>query len=191
MSNLPLNKIICGNTLTELKKFPDDSIDFVMFSPPYYGLRNYQVEGQIGLEPTFAEFLDKIIEIMKEVKRVLKPTGQIWVNFGDCYASSGSEKTRFWHGENQGKHKLSNDTYAGRARTKNYPAKCLLLLPERFAIRCVDELGLILRNKIKWAKCVMIKKDNTIIGEPMKLRQDLSQKEKEYVVKELVKHNLI
>ena len=61
--NFEINKIICGDTLTELKKLPDEVVDMVITSPPYYGLRNYGIEGQIGLEPTFEEYLKKILEI--------------------------------------------------------------------------------------------------------------------------------
>lgn len=162
------NKIICGDTLEVLKEIPDESIDMVITSPPYWGLRRYgDYKEQIGLEPTFSEYLDKIMVIMKEIKRVVKKEGQIWVNIGDCYASNGPEETRFWHGNNVGKHKLSNDNYAGRARCKNYQSKCLLMVPERFAMRCIDELGLILRNKIKWAKQVLIKKENRTKGSVM------------------------
>jgi DNA modification methylase len=69
------NKIIQGDSLTELKKFPDESIDMVITSPPYYALRNYGVDGQIGLEPTFEEYLEKILAITAEIKRVLKKSG--------------------------------------------------------------------------------------------------------------------
>lgn len=163
-----INKIICGDCLEILKEIPDESIDMVITSPPYWGLRRYgDYKEQIGLEPTFSEYLDKIMVIMKEIKRVVKKEGQIWVNIGDCYASNGPEETRFWHGNNVGKHKLSNDNYAGRARCKNYQSKCLLMVPERFAMRCIDELGLILRNKIKWAKQVLIKKENRTKGSVM------------------------
>ena len=80
------NTIICGDALVELKKLPGESVDMVLTSPPYYGLRNYgDYKEQIGLEKTFEEFLKKILEITDEIKRVLKPSGQFWLNFGDCY----------------------------------------------------------------------------------------------------------
>jgi len=162
------NKIIQGSCIKVLKEIPDESVDMIITSPPYWGLRRYgDYKEQIGLEPTFSEYLDKIMAIMKEIKRVVKKEGQIWINIGDCYASNGSEETRFWHENNTVKHKPSNDNYAGRARCKNYQPKCLLMMPERFAIRCIDELGLILRNKIKWTKQVLIKKENRTIGSVM------------------------
>lgn len=145
-----INKIIQGDALETLKKLPDESVDCVITSPPYYGLRNYGVEGQIGLEKTFDEYLDKMIEIMREIKRVVKKSGTIWINFGDCYGGQPA-----------------GNKSKGRARGQNKSQKCLLMMPERFAIRCVDELGLILRNKIVWAKQVLVKKENRTIGSVM------------------------
>lgn len=65
-----------------------DSVDCVVTSPPYWGLRDYDVEGQIGLEPTLGEHLDIMVRVFEAVKRVLKPTGTLWLNYGDCYATS-------------------------------------------------------------------------------------------------------
>jgi len=183
------NKIICGDVLSELKKFPTESIDCVITSPPYYGLRNYHVEGQIGLEETFEEYLDKLIEIMWEIKRVVKKTGQIWINMGDCYGGPPAGNKTI------SKANIGKDGYFARVMERSRGAKsfvpapdnermfsgksnnsrlkqtakqkCLLMQPERFAIRCIDEVGLILRNKIKWAKQVLIKKESRTIGSVM------------------------
>jgi len=156
-----------GDALIILKQMPNESVDMIITSPPYYGLRNYGVDGQIGLEKSFSNYLNKLLEITAELKRVLKNTGSLWWNMGDCYASSGNEKTRFWHGKNQGKHRLSKDEYSGRARVKNYQSKCLLLAPERLAMRMIDEQGWILRNKVHRCKQVLIKKENRTIGSVM------------------------
>jgi DNA modification methylase len=86
-----INTVVCGDVLQTLKTFPDECVDMVITSPPYYGLRNYGVEGQIGLEKTFDEYLKKILEITAEVKRVLKPTGTFWLNMGSSY-SNGKTK---------------------------------------------------------------------------------------------------
>ena len=80
-----MNKIFQGDALTVLKTLQDESVDCVITSPPYYGLRNYGIEGQIGLEDTFEEYLEKILKIVAEIKRILKKTGTFWLNMGDCY----------------------------------------------------------------------------------------------------------
>ena len=103
---------------TVLKTLDANSVDMCVTSPPYWGLRDYKTDGQLGLEPTFHQYLEHLIEIFAEVKRVIKKTGSIWVNIGDSY----------------------NDN------------KSLSGIPERFAIRMTDELGLIRRNTIIWHK---------------------------------------
>lgn len=82
-------QIIVGDALTQLRTLPADSVQTCVTSPPYWGLRDYGVEGQVGLEPTPTEFLDRMVEIFREVRRVLRPDGTAWVNLGDTYASSG------------------------------------------------------------------------------------------------------
>jgi site-specific DNA-methyltransferase (adenine-specific) len=83
------NKIYHGDSLEVLKTFPNESIDCVMTSPPYWALRSYNVDGQLGLEPTFQEYITKLCDIFDEVKRVLKKEGTCWVNLGDTYYGSG------------------------------------------------------------------------------------------------------
>jgi len=155
------NKIIQGDSLTELKKFPDESIDMVITSPPYYALRNYGVDGQIGLEPTFEEYLEKILAITAEIKRVLKKSGSFWFNLGDMYG-----------GIKEGKTDQKVSDYIKESQKdlkKNLPKmkKCLLMMPERIALAMIDQQGWILRNKIKWAKQVFIKQENRTKGSVM------------------------
>ena len=83
-------KIYQGDCLEILKQLPDESIDCCVTSPPYYGLRDYGVDGQIGLEETPEEYIKKLTEVFHEVKRVLKNDGTLWVNIGDSYWGSGS-----------------------------------------------------------------------------------------------------
>lgn len=175
-TELETNKVYLGNTLEVLKAFPSDSIDCVVTSPPYYMLRRYEgipdyiwdgdvncehdwhlLEkkpgggsvrnaivganrndkanmrdvsiysnictkcgawiGQLGNEPTYTKFLDHLIQITAELKRVLKPSGTMFINLGDTYRD-----------------------------------KTALLIPSRYAIRCMDELNLIVRNDIIWFK---------------------------------------
>ena len=86
-----LNSIICGDTLIELKKFPNNCVDTIITSPPYWGLRDYQIEGQLGLEPTLDLYLEHLLQITAELKRVLKKSGVMFINFGTSY-SNGKAK---------------------------------------------------------------------------------------------------
>ena len=80
-----------GNALEELRKLPSESVNMCITSPPYWALRDYGVEGQLGLEPTFQEYITKLCDIFDEVKRVLRKDGTCWVNMGDTYGTkSGS-----------------------------------------------------------------------------------------------------
>ena len=140
--------LIQGNALTELKKLGSESIDCCITSPPYYALRDYKVEGQLGLEKTFQEYLDNLIQIFIQVKRVLKKTGTCWVVMGDTYAGSG-------HGQKDtGKHGYDPSVMAtmkDKPKNEGYPSKSLLMIPSRFAIQMIDN-GWILRNDIIWYK---------------------------------------
>lgn len=81
-------EIIIGDALGELAKLPDDSVDMCVTSPPYWGLRDYGVAGQLGLEPTLGEHIAAMVAVFDQVRRVLKPTGSLWLNYGDCYATA-------------------------------------------------------------------------------------------------------
>ena len=78
-------KLINGDCIEELKKFPDKSIDCVVTSPPYFNLRDYSVVGQMGMEDTIEEYLNKLLSVFTEVYRILKDTGSCWVNIDDVY----------------------------------------------------------------------------------------------------------
>lgn len=80
--------IITGDVMTALKSLPDESVDCCVTSPPYWGLRDYGIEGQLGLEKTLGEHIEAMVAVFKEVHRVLKKTGTCWVNYGDCYATA-------------------------------------------------------------------------------------------------------
>ena len=80
------NRIIIGDALSTLKTIPDNSIQVCVTSPPYYGLRDYRIAGQLGQEPSPADFVAKLVEVFSEVRRVLKPDGTLWLNLGDSYA---------------------------------------------------------------------------------------------------------
>ena len=81
--------IIQGDTLTVLKTLPDQLVDMIVTSPAYWGLRDYGVAGQLGLEPTIGEYISNMVAVFEEVRRVLKDTGTLWLNMGDAYCGSG------------------------------------------------------------------------------------------------------
>ena len=79
------NTIFCGDCLSVLKSLPDNSIDCCVTSPPYYALRDYGCDGQIGLEETPEKYIERLCEVFSEVRRVLTPEGTLWLNIGDSY----------------------------------------------------------------------------------------------------------
>lgn len=82
-----------GDCIDVMRSMPANSVDCVVTSPPYWGLRDYGVEGQIGLEPTLGQHLEVMVNVFREVWRVLKPSGTLWLNYGDCYAAQPNGKS--------------------------------------------------------------------------------------------------
>lgn len=137
----------------------DDTVDLVVTSPPYFALRSYQdggqhYDGQIGAEPTPDEFVTALLEVTRECMRVLKPSGSIWVNLGDKYAGDGrGTRPQGATGERITRKAAQNYVaHADRRQTPGIGAKSLMGLPWRYALRCIDELGLILRAEVVWSK---------------------------------------
>jgi DNA modification methylase len=132
----------------------DDSVDLVVTSPPYFALRSYQdggehYVGQIGDEPTPAAFVDSLLDVTRECVRVLKPSGSLWVNLGDKYNSAASGQNGSGGLENASDYQRMT----GRGSTvAAIRAKSLMGIPWRYALRCIDELGLILRAEVIWSK---------------------------------------
>lgn len=83
------NTILVGDALAQLRSLPDESVHCVVTSPPYWGLRDYGVAGQIGLEASPEDFVARLVEVFGQVRRVLRADGTAWVNMGDCYAQDG------------------------------------------------------------------------------------------------------
>src|SRR5581483_2748162 len=81
--------ILNGDCRDVLKALPSESVHCVVTSPPYFGLRDYGVAGQIGLEPTPDAFVAELVSVFREVRRVLRDDGTLWLNLGDSYAGSG------------------------------------------------------------------------------------------------------
>lgn len=103
-----LNEIICGDSLLVLKTMPSESIDCCITSPPYWGLRDYGVMGQLGLEKTPEEYVAKMVNVFREVKRVLKSTATLWLNLGDSYNSHSTGKGNVGGIEGKRKNQIDN-----------------------------------------------------------------------------------
>lgn len=146
-----------GDALERLKTFAPEYIDCCITSPPYWALRDYKVEGQLGLEPTFQEYIDKLCAIFDEVKRVLKKTGTCWVVLGDTYYgmkvgnTNGKRMRNGWNSHTCQQKEGVNTTSFMKGVQYGIPDKSLCMIPERFAIKMIDN-GWCLRNKIVWFK---------------------------------------
>ena len=92
--NKRTDTILLGDAIEQLRTLPDKSVHCCVTSPPYWGLRDYKIKGQIGLEETPAEYVQSLTEIFREVKRVLRDDGTLWLNLGDSYASKTKTKNR-------------------------------------------------------------------------------------------------
>ncbi|HQG38307.1 MAG TPA: DNA methyltransferase [Chitinophagales bacterium] len=161
--NIEINKIYCEPCLDTVSRMPDNFLDCVITSPPYWQLRDYGYEGQWGLEPTYQEYLEHLWSLMDAVYPKLKDGGTVWINLGDSYSTQSGTNVALSKGLDV-KHytaRLQNRGESGKLiKDKNLPNKCLLLIPHRFAIGCESP---------KWI-----------------LRDDLTEEEKEYVIKEMI-----
>jgi len=148
------NKLLCGDALTILQQIPDCSINCCITSPPYYGLRDYGIDQQIGLEEYPQEYVAKLVDIFHEVKRVLRDNGTLWLNLGDCYSHSGKGAATHLKSIVNTK-QATNKGMIGKARVKNVtfdvPRKNLLGIPWRVAFSLQSD-GWYLRQDIIWAK---------------------------------------
>jgi site-specific DNA-methyltransferase (cytosine-N4-specific) len=118
--------LLTGDTLNVLKTRPSESVDCIVTSPPYYGLRDYGTEGQYGLEATPAAYVETMRAVFSEARRILADDGTLWLNLGDSFASSGIS-------------------------SGGLPAKNLMGMPWRTAFALQDD-GWILRNEVIWHK---------------------------------------
>lgn len=113
-----------GDCLELMKTLPNNSIDCIITSPPYFNLRNYEVENQIGLESSINEYIGKLVQVFTEAHRILKPTGSLWLNVDDVYA---------------------------KKKTDGIKQHSLMCIPNRLKIRLIDS-GWICRNEVIWKK---------------------------------------
>lgn len=123
-ADLPTGEILVGDAAERMRELPDGSIDCVITSPPYFRLRNYQSNGQIGLEDSVDQWVDALVAVCREIARVLKPSGVFWLNLGDTYS---------------------------RAARHGAPPKSLVLAPEKLLLALAAD-GWSVRNKVVWAK---------------------------------------
>lgn len=163
-------EILNGDALAVLKTLPDESVNCCVTSPPYWGLRDYGCEGQIGLEATPEEFIGKLVKVFREVRRVLRKDGTAWVNLGDTYATGagkvgespgGGEQGLKWKGSrggHEGKHSYSQNargtgalTQPNRLPIQGLKAKDIVGIPWRFAFAAQAD-GWYLRQDIIWHK---------------------------------------
>lgn len=148
-------RIILSDALKALRSLPEESVDCCVTSPPYYGLRDYGVDGQIGLEETPAEYISKLVEVFREVRCVLKDYGTLWLNMGDSYAGSG--KGRNADGTPCSGNSISreeNAKFGGKllaARHFEYKHKDLMGIPWELALALRNN-GWYLRQDIIWYK---------------------------------------
>lgn len=140
-----INKIFFEDAKNGLRSFPDSCVDCCVTSPPYFGLRDYGVPGQLGQEKTVEEFLSNLRNIFMEVDRVLKPTGTIFVNLGDTF--NGDKKGNTETNKNK---KVTTQSFK-KEKEANIQNKSLLMIPERFAIMMMN-FGWCLRNQVIWHK---------------------------------------
>jgi len=141
-----MNKIFNENCLTGLKRLADESVNCCVTSPPYWGLRDYGESNQFGLEETPEKFVENLITLFREVKRVLKKDGTVWLNLGDSYSSGGRETTT-----NQSL-RGNNDYGVTRPKpNKDIKPKDLIGIPWKVAFALQAE-GWYLRQDIIWHK---------------------------------------
>jgi DNA modification methylase len=148
-------RVLEGDCRTVLRTLPAESVHCVVTSPPYYGLRDYGVRDQIGLEASPTEFIAELVAVFDEVARVLRKDGTLWLNMGDSYASGGGPG---WQGKNG---QRANRRFTGSRNTPammNVPSKPdgfkrkdMMGMPWRLAF-ALQDAGWYLRQDIIWSK---------------------------------------
>jgi DNA modification methylase len=142
---MPSTRIILGDCIEGLRSLPDASVHCCVTSPPYWGLRDYGHDGQIGLESTPEAYVARMVEVFREVRRVLREDGTVWLNLGDSYAGGGKGGGGSFEGERPGW------TAHGRMDGHGLKPKDLVGIPWRVAFAMQAD-GWWLRQDIIWAK---------------------------------------
>lgn len=142
--------ILVGDVLDRLADLPDNHFHCVVTSPPYWGQRDYGVEGQIGMEPTLSQHLDVMVRVFDEVRRVMTPEATLWLNYGDCYATSpcgrSAAATKAAGTDDRTFRDKPFSTIGGTLKAKD-----LCMIPNRLAI-ALQDAGWWVRSEIIWGK---------------------------------------
>lgn len=189
---LEINKIYNIDCLKGLKELEEGSIDCCITSPPYWGLRDYGVHGQIGLENKLDDYIGKMVEVFKEVKRVLKPEGTLWLNLGDSYVGTGGDRlkpvknelfqTQQSHNPRMGRYDRKKKLMEGNLKPKD-----LIGIPWMIAFALRAD-GWYLRSDIIWNKpnCM----PESVVDRPTKSHEYiflLSKSDKYYYDADIIK----
>ncbi len=147
---MSVNTIVCANALH--LPYADESVNCVVTSPPYYGLREYNVPGQLGLEDAPATYIERIVAVFREARRVLRDDGVAWVNLGDSYNNDCPTRSKSSEAFEEifSGGKISDGTRRS-SRTSGLKPKDLMMMPARVAIALQND-GWYLRSEIVWAK---------------------------------------
>lgn len=151
MDNL---QILCGDSLEVLKTLPDQSVNCCVTSPPYYALRDYGIDGQIGQEQTPEDYINNLVLLFREVRRVLRDDGTLWLNIGDSYNGSGKGAMGDGSAAGGGKQKTNKGTQIGKFKktdVNGLKSKDLIGIPWMLAFALRAD-GWYLRQDIIWHK---------------------------------------
>lgn len=144
----PRVRLYHGDATTVLAALPERSVDCIVTSPPYYGQRDYGIDGQFGLEEHPQSYIDRLVATFRQARRVLKPMGSLWINLGDTYWSGKGDP----HGPDAKQKRRRFRRPQDRIGERPWCVpKQLLLIPHRFAI-AMQEDGWIVRNDNVWRK---------------------------------------
>lgn len=149
-------KLIVGDARRDLASLPEASVQTCVTSPPYWGLRDYGVAGQIGLEETLDQYVRELVGVFRGVARALKPDGTAWVNLGDKYVDSGGAGAQGKHGEMASRsiaaaRGIARSSRSSRSSREGLRPKNKLGIPWRVAFALQDD-GWVLRSDIIWDK---------------------------------------
>ena len=147
-----MSKILCGDATEQLKTLPQECVNMCVTSPPYYGLRDYGEQGQIGIEQTPDEYIARLVKVFDEVYRVLTKDGTLWLNIGDCYAGSGKgPMTISKNGKNENVFDMQSRIYEVPKSWSGIKPKDLIGIPWMLAF-ALRNRGWYLRSDIIWYK---------------------------------------